>query len=110
MPEANPRTESLFWSALAIPSAEERARFLDGECGGDGQLRARLEELLAAYPKVEGFLEPAAPATVDEPPGSEHQGGAVGAYKLVEQVGEGGMGTVWMAQQTEPVRRVVAVK
>jgi hypothetical protein len=61
MTEANPRTESLFWSALAFASPEERARFLDEACGGDQQLRGRIEELLAAYPKVEGFLEPPAP-------------------------------------------------
>jgi serine/threonine protein kinase/tetratricopeptide (TPR) repeat protein len=113
MAEANPRTESLFWSALAIPSPEERARYLDQACGGDPQLRGRLEELLAAYPKVEGFLEPPARrpvATVDEPLGGERPGTAVGPYKLLEPIGEGGMGTVWMAQQTEPVKRLVALK
>src|SRR5262245_55367627 len=113
MSEANPRTESLFWSALALSSPEERARFLDESCGGDQELRGRIEELLAAYPKVESFLEPRHPspvATVEEPPSGEVAGVMIGPYKLVEQIGEGGMGTVWMAQQTEPVRRLVAVK
>src|SRR5207244_3280978 len=102
MPEANPRTESLFWSALAVAAPDERARYLDEACGGDGQLRGRVEELLAAYPKVEGFLEPPAPgpaATAADPPSSERLGTAVGPYKLLEQLGEGGMGTVWLAQQ-----------
>src|SRR3982751_1264503 len=95
MPEANPRTESLFWSALAVGSPDERARYLDESCGGDGQLRGRMEELLAAYPKVEGFLEPSSPATASDPPGppgGEGPGAAVGPYKLPEQLGEGGMG------------------
>src|SRR5262245_33704011 len=113
MSEANPRTESVFWSALAIPSPAERARYLDQACGGDARLRGQVEELLAAYPKAEDFLEaPAlAPlATAEEPPGAEAPGAVLGPYKLLEQIGEGGMGTVWMAQQTEPIKRLVAVK
>jgi tetratricopeptide (TPR) repeat protein/serine/threonine protein kinase len=113
MSDANPRTESLFWSALAISAPEERAHYLDEACGADRQLRGRLEELLAAYPKVEDFLEPATtgPSAVGaEVPGAEGPGTVIGPYKLIEQIGEGGMGTVWMAQQTEPVRRLVALK
>src|SRR5262249_41740769 len=112
MAEPKVYPESLFWSALAIASPEERARYLDQACGGDQQLRGRVEELLAAYPKAEGFLEPPAPgpgATVEEPPG-ERPGTGIGPYKLIDQIGEGGMGTVWMAQQTQPVKRLVAVK
>src|SRR5215475_6267806 len=77
MSEATLRTESLFWSALAITSPEERGRYLDQACGGDQQLRGRIEELLAAYPKVEDFLESAAPssvATVPELLSSERPG------------------------------------
>src|SRR5262249_15958248 len=80
---------------------------------GDQQLRGQVEELLAAYPKVEDFLEPRAPgpvAAVDEAPVTERPGTAIGPYKLLEQIGEGGMGTVWMAQQGEPVKRLVAVQ
>jgi tetratricopeptide (TPR) repeat protein/serine/threonine protein kinase len=113
MSDATPRTESLFWSALAISSPEERARYLDEACGADQQLRRRLEELLAAYPKVESFMEPAATgpaAAVADPPSGESPGIVIGPYKLVEQVGEGGMGSVWMAQQTEPIKRLVALK
>src|SRR5262249_14809518 len=69
--------------------------------------------LLAAQSKVSRFLEAPAPAlvgTVDESPVTERPGTLVGPYKLLEQIGEGGMGTVWMAQQTEPVKRAVAVK
>src|SRR5262245_2218363 len=113
MSEAKPRTESLFWSALAISSPEERARYLDRQCGGDQRLRGRIEELLAAYPKVEDFLEPPAPslvATVDEPPITEGPGTIIGPYKLLEQIGEGGFGVVFLAEQTQPVRRRVALK
>src|SRR5262245_8585863 len=112
MAEADARTESLFWAALALPSPEERARYLDRSCGGDPQLRGRVEELLAAYPKAQGFLEPPAPtaATVEEAPVPERPGTAVGPYKLLQQIGEGGMGTVFLAEQTHPVHRQVALK
>src|SRR5262249_11615079 len=114
MSEANLRTESLFWSALALSSPEERARYLDQACGGDPQLRARLAELLAAYPQDEGFLDPPtcgpAVTVAEEAPVREHPGTEIGPYKLLEPIGEGGMGTVWMAQQTEPIKRLVAVK
>src|SRR6516225_2437490 len=114
MSEPNPKTESLFAAALAMESPEERAAYLDQACGPDQQLRAQVEELLAAYPKVERFLESPAPApqlvaTVDEPV-TEGPGTVVGPYKLLEQIGEGGFGVVFLAEQTQPVRRKVALK
>ena len=76
-----------------------------------------MESLLAAGGKVGSFLEkPAVPAfgatgaTADSPPTSEGAGTAIGPYKLLQQLGEGGMGTVYMAEQQEPVRRMVALK
>jgi serine/threonine protein kinase/tetratricopeptide (TPR) repeat protein len=113
MSQADPNTESIFWSALQISSPYERDRYLDQSCGGDQRLRNRIEELLAAYPKVESFLEPprASPdATVHEGFVTEQPGTVVGPYKLFEQVGEGGFGVVFMAEQTQPVRRKVALK
>jgi serine/threonine protein kinase/tetratricopeptide (TPR) repeat protein len=113
MSKPKPRTESLFWSALALPSPEERARYLDQFCGGDQQLRGQVEELLAAYPKVAHFLESPAcgpGATGEEQPVSERPGTVIGPYKLMEQIGEGGMGLVFVAEQTRPVRRKVALK
>jgi serine/threonine protein kinase/tetratricopeptide (TPR) repeat protein len=114
MSETNPHSESIFWKALAMPSAAERAKYLDEACGGDVPLRAQIEEMLAAYPKVEKFLEAPAAAsveTVDQPTRSaEGPGTRIGPYKLLQQIGEGGMGTVYMAEQEEPVRRRVALK
>ena len=123
MAKPQSRTESIFWAALAMPTPQERAHYLDETCAGDQELRAQIEELLAAYPKVERFLEaPAADrlllgeeesrgaATVNQPALSATAGTVIGPYKLLEMIGEGGMGTVWMAQQTEPVKRTVAVK
>ncbi len=100
--------ETLFAEALGKQGAE-RAAFLD-ECCKDVELRKRLDGLLRAHDHPDPFLEAAARvATINEPLG-EAPGVIIGPYKLLERIGEGGMGTVWMAQQTEPVKRLVAVK
>src|SRR5690242_10694537 len=118
--------ESLFELAVATPAAD-RPALLDRECAGDPALRARVEALLAAHERLEAgpAARPSPPpatgeAAVADAPAQgvtrDHRPaegvGAVlaGKYKLVEEVGEGGMGSVWMAQQTAPVRRTVAVK
>src|SRR5262245_45667462 len=104
--------EALFAEALG-QKGEARAAFLDEHCKDDVELRRRLEALLRAADNPDPFLEPpvAAPlATVDEAPVTERPGALIGPYKLLEPIGEGGMGTVWMAQQTQPVKRLVAVK
>jgi serine/threonine protein kinase len=102
--------EAVFFAALDR-KPEERAAYLDQACAGDADLRARVERLLAAHPNVGGFLEPAS-TDAHEPAAPTEGVGAVvaGKYKLVEAIGEGGMGSVFMAQQTEPVKRTVAVK
>jgi serine/threonine protein kinase len=99
--------ESIFFAALEKTSAEERAGYLDQACGQDAELRQRVERLLAAHPKVGGFLQP---PTTDEPAVVERPGAVIGPYKLMEQIGEGGMGLVFVAEQQEPVRRKVALK
>src|SRR5262249_20255906 len=79
----------------------------------DAELRRRVERMLEVQPRLGSFLQaPAAEATptIDQPVITELAGMVIGPYKLVEPIGEGGMGTVWMAQQTEPVKRLVAVK
>jgi WD40 repeat protein/serine/threonine protein kinase len=103
--------ESIFLAALARDSAEDRAAYLDQACGDDQELRRRVERLLGAHPKVGSFLQgPAPAATVDEARPADGPGTRIGPYKLLQQLGEGGMGTVFMAEQQEPVRRMVALK
>jgi tetratricopeptide (TPR) repeat protein len=107
------RIDSIFLAAAEKATADERAAYLDVACGADAELRERVERLLAAQSKVSRFLEAPAPAligTVDEPPVTERPGLVIGPYKLLEPIGEGGMGTVWMAEQTEPIQRRVALK
>src|SRR5262249_54438137 len=97
----------IFWDAAQLSSAAEREAYLDRACAGDAELRQRIEQLLQARSKVESFLEVPAPhpvATVEELSG-EHPGTVLGPYKLLEQIGEGGFGIVFMAEQHQPVRR-----
>src|SRR5437660_7041985 len=108
----NPRANDLFLKALELRSADARHKYLDEACSEDAALRAEVESLLEANARAGGFLESPAPnlvATVDEPI-REGPGTVIGPYKLLQQIGEGGRGTVFMAQQTHPVRRKVALK
>jgi tetratricopeptide (TPR) repeat protein len=109
----DPRANDLFLKALELQSASEREAYLDGACGGDAARRAEVEALLDASARAGSFLESPASGlrvTPDLPSDGEDSRTVIGPYKLIEQIGEGGMGTVWMAQQTEPVKRLVAVK
>ena len=112
MTNSPPAIDEIFFQALQCGSKAERDALLEAACGGDTQLRARVEKLLKAYPEAGSFLE--APAAATDPtltfPLPREPGTTIGRYKLLEQIGEGGMGTVFMAQQAEPVKRVVAVK
>jgi serine/threonine protein kinase/Tfp pilus assembly protein PilF len=105
--------EHLFHQALEHPP-DRRGAFLDAACGGDAALRMRVETLLRATENPGSFLQsPAAAAyspTIAERPVTESPGTVIGAYKLLEQIGEGGFGVVFMAEQTAPVKRKVALK
>src|SRR5438309_978297 len=111
------REEALFTLAVEKPAAE-RAAFLDRECSGDAELRQRVEALLGAHAKAGEFLNepPAAVSaktfviTTGMVPVTEKAGDRIGRYKLLQQIGEGGCGVVYMAEQEEPVRRRVALK
>jgi tetratricopeptide (TPR) repeat protein/serine/threonine protein kinase len=125
MPAEFHRVKELFLAALEKGQTAERAAYLESACGADIELRKQVDALLARHAAAGSFLE-AAPiglgATADSAPPNhaepetsaaapaECPGTVIGPYKLLEQIGEGGMGTVWMAQQTEPVKRLVAVK
>src|SRR5437016_4849018 len=98
MPTWNPRANDLFLKALELRSADERRQYLDGACAGDAALRAEVESLLEASARAGGFLEAGAPApgaTADFPPGAGGPGTLIGPYKLMQEIGEGGMGTVF---------------
>jgi len=104
--------DEIFLTALEKPTPEERSGFLDAACGSDAELRHRVERLLKAHPQVAAFLEVPAPGVerVAVEPIAESPGTLVGRYKLLELIGEGGFGSVFMAEQQEPVRRQVALK
>jgi eukaryotic-like serine/threonine-protein kinase len=108
-----PKLRDIFSKALLCQTGEEQAAYLEQICQGNGELRARLDELLQAHREAGSFLqEPptAGAATVDPLPIAERPGTVIGPYKLLQQIGEGGMGTVYMAEQTYPVQRKVALK
>src|SRR5262245_23063829 len=120
MADSSNRQRDIFLKALDLSSPEERAAFLAQACGADAALRRQIEVMLKAHVAADSFLEKPAAAmrpTLDElaprteeRAASEGPGARVGSYKLLQQLGEGGMGTVWMAEQVEPVRRKVALK
>jgi serine/threonine protein kinase len=113
--------DSIFAAALKKDPAE-RAAYLDEACARDPALRAQVEALLRAHAEAGSFLQQpsvaqeASPAVGDSPPevntgsSAERPGMRIGPYKLLQQIGEGGMGIVFMAEQEEPVRRQVALK
>jgi serine/threonine protein kinase len=104
---------SLFIEALEKTDAAERAAYLDAACGEDSSTRRRVEKLLGAHEAAEGILDrPAVPegTTGPHPLLIEGPGTVIGPYKLLQKIGEGGFGVVYMAEQTQPVRRTVALK
>jgi serine/threonine protein kinase/WD40 repeat protein len=101
---------SIFAAALEKPNAAEQAAYLTRACAGDARLRRRVEALLRAHAEPDEILDRPLTPTVDETPPAEGPGSCIGPYKLLQQIGEGGMGVVYMAEQEEPVRRKVALK
>jgi serine/threonine protein kinase/tetratricopeptide (TPR) repeat protein len=109
---AKAELDDIFCDALELTTPSERAAYLDRACGEDADLRQRVERLLEAHGKADNFLAapPAAAGATSDGPGGGAVGTVVGPYQLLEPVGEGGMGAVFLARQTEPVRRQVALK
>jgi serine/threonine protein kinase/CHASE3 domain sensor protein len=136
----DPRVNAIFLNALAQAKGPDRLAFLEKACGDDAALRRGVEEMLAAHDQAGCFLARAAflescadalrqpvpvqhaadspgahapvqgQSTPDKPSPIEKPSSRIGPYKLLSQIGEGGMGTVFMAEQTDPVRRLVALK
>jgi serine/threonine protein kinase/WD40 repeat protein len=112
MPDLAANIEAIFLEALEQPEPA-RAAFLDRACGGDALVLRRVRELLQGHEQSRGPFD-APPAglagTADLHTGQEGPGAFIGPYKLMEQIGEGGMGLVFVAEQQQPVRRKVALK
>ncbi|HKB41637.1 MAG TPA: serine/threonine-protein kinase, partial [Gemmataceae bacterium] len=106
------RSRAIFIEALGQVPPDEWEAFLAARCGDDAELRRHVRKLLQVHVEAGSFLESLAPrsvATVEELIG-ERPGSMIGPYKLLEPIGEGGMGVVFMAEQTQPLRRKVALK
>jgi WD40 repeat protein/serine/threonine protein kinase/DNA/RNA endonuclease YhcR with UshA esterase domain len=105
---------AIFSAALEKQSPEERAAYLSEACAGDHRLRRRVEAMLKAHAEPDDFLDGPASrkqnTTVHFSAVSEQVGVKIGPYRLMEQIGEGGFGLVFVAEQKEPVRRKVALK
>ncbi|HEY1764970.1 MAG TPA: serine/threonine-protein kinase [Opitutaceae bacterium] len=116
MSEYTDQEAQIFNEALEIP-ADRRDRYLDEVCKADTALRGRVDDLVRAYEAAGDFMS--ADRTLDtlrlmadypRPMPSEEAGERMGRYKLLQKLGEGGCGVVWMAEQEEPVHRRVAIK
>lgn len=104
MKTQSPTERAIFLAAIEAASPDERVAILDEACGGDTSLRADVELLLAAHERL-GTL----PSEHESAP-TEHTGTRIGPYTLLEQIGAGGFGLVFIADQSAPVRRTVALK
>ena len=109
---ASPDVKSVFGEALALTTPADRAAYLDRACGGDAALRGEVEGLLAALGKAGGFMSRPAvtPPEPVVPVPDEAVGSRFGPYKLLQKLGEGGIGTVYLAEQEQPFKRRVALK
>src|SRR5262249_10543773 len=112
MDTVKPNEAGIFNHARQIPGLEERRRYLEQACGEDEQLRARVEGLLRVHDEEASFLNSPTLAlrTLVGAADGERPGTLIGPYKLLRQIGQGGMGTVFLAEQLRPIQRKVALK
>jgi serine/threonine protein kinase/tetratricopeptide (TPR) repeat protein len=107
------KAKAIFLNAMEIATPAERQAYLDSEWGADGAARREVEELLRHFEGMGSFLEESVQDSAipeDAQPVPHEPNTIIGPYKLLEQIGEGGMGLVFMAEQEQPVRRKVALK
>lgn len=100
---------AIFDKAIQIESAKERARFLDEACKSVVQVRSEVEKLISDHFQAGEFMEDPIPVPAIEP-NDTTTSGQIGPYRIREQIGEGGFGTVYVAQQKQPIHRKVALK
>lgn len=108
MSETAQQAKDIFLDALNHDEGASRDQFLDLACGEDSELRRRVERLIAAHELPDSILDRTEPLPKEQ--SLEHAGQMIGRYKILQKIGEGGMGTVYMAEQTRPVTRRVALK
>ena len=103
--------QEIFAAALPLTGGD-RAEYLARVCGDNADLRQRVEQLLEAHERAGDFLDQPAAGAVTQAyrPITEGPGTVIGPYKLLQKIGEGGFGVVYMAEQEQPVRRKVALK
>lgn len=113
------KVQDIFNRVIELESKVDRSKYLDVACAGDIELRSKVQALLDAYREAGSFLESPPPGIPPQPSAldvttdqliREGPGTVIGPYKLLQQIGEGGMGVVYMAEQTHPVKRRVALK
>src|SRR5262245_49289928 len=111
MTDQTKSARSIFLEIVEKSPREKWAESVDQACGEDAELRTEVQRLLDAHEEIGSFMDrPAAdPFTIDRPI-AEAPGTVIGPYKLLQQIGEGGMGVVFMAEQSEPIQRTIALK
>ena len=105
--------ETIFKAAAKLKTPAERIAYVRNACGTNSSLMARITSLLKVHNNKNDLLDVLIPnpeITLDDSPISETSGTVIGRYKLLEQIGEGGMAVVYMAEQQKPIRRKVALK
>jgi hypothetical protein len=117
MSERTQKLETIFHTASELNTPEQRERYLAEACLADAELRHQVESLLIAVPvgdalfrACEQHSQRSGSASIPSEVVTEHAGSVIGRYKVLEKIGEGGMGVVYMAEQEQPVRRKVALK